>query len=634
MIPEVQPVMPAIGVTYVCQLAITTVPITEFFMDFVIQMKVNGGNIPYRWTSYPNCGICMYHYGASEARVAGIPLGQNVFTNAIDGLNIIVMLVHSSDVAGTMLDLKNGWINAINWNSTLSSKDPLRVNQYYYKVRSDAIWCTSTKVHTLTDVSAPKITMDLLFGYGWDSPLTTLKDVVIDFSQLETCLTTFLKTINPRIWIPNLSDSNHFLQTIYKGNVESFGLGTIYNKPSALDEYYPSNYSVSTLGYTYFVVASSFPLQHFMINFFQDAGSALLIPSGAPQAWILFRDFCSLSIEYTNSPTTYRWGFYGSYRPQCHYAFCSLPVVHDYGTALSEFYTRWPLRSYFDPSSQGIAIFPSKETGSMSVTLNPDNRTTWVLAGVEKPTDLADDKHWAKYPGQAGNSTVNDQYSWHTTVYYYNLRDFGCTLYSQDPDAPPAPPEVPPAQPTDPTDPDPTPTPPPPLPDDPTGESYTPPVVTGTNGPFWTAVLDPTKTLAAIINQFPLPFEQHISDVVALREYTEKHRDLSNLQVLLSRMMTGGTWNLKELLSSNLIVPNNLALVPNIIQWVSTIAPALTTTVSMASSSSDSMRAFISGILDRSQDIPSLIASYPLDSIQYGAHLMALAKFVRTGTYS
>lgn len=414
---------------------------------------------------------------------------------------------------------------------------------------------------------------------------------------------------------------------LFQADFADLNMGKRYANPELYLSY---GVAAAQSGYSYFVIQGAFPLYNFMADFIRYISPIIKVPNTLT-SWFKFASTCDKSAGFTELGAGFTIA--KSNEKYCHFAFCHIGFLQNWESLITSFYQQWPLKMYYYYYTTPLVVYPSQSTNKLQVSgIINAAETPMVIPESSFPSAYSEQNLWRYFPkGNLYRASPEYLSGYYINAYYSTWEEMGGYFYSdaiEDPDKP----YVPPAPKTDPGPgtPIPDPTPPDPLPQEPVPD---PKVWTGTNASFWNTVTNLSIPITTAFAQYPTQSESNVEKMIALRNYTQNETSLAGLRQLMLASLSNSSWTLKEILSSKQVVPYNLHLVPQIIQWYGAMKPAMVTEAGIPASTGASVGGMISDLLKPGTTMKDLLTRYPQDMLTYGTQVLLLAKYFRTGTF-
>lgn len=610
---------------YYMWVCISSAPLDQFLCEFLAGIRVWSSSTG--WVSYSQWGIRVYAAPTTDtANIGGFNFpGKSWFNAVFSGYFFVFVFFTTaanvdSDTIFSQLDtfMRQCVLQNADWENVTIA--PYKCNRNFYTFMTGAIPIMLLRgtVELTTSTTSVNTTGRVFHqGGGLYNSNTFNLTVPIGDSELEAwCSGTRWGVYG--FTSPDVHKTTYLLYSAY---LEDIGIST----PGTFNS--PSYGRIPTeFGSRFFVISAPFPTYIFCRDFMIYAAEKVHIPLGTP-SWFRFLSTNSRKpgVSFMGGTIGGAYNVLGAYVQGAHWAFCCVGFSQQWHVLATEFYNIWPLRSFYDLNGIGIKVYVSESTSSLQVTgLTTANQGTLKVPNVTVPSQMALDCFWQSVPGQENQVIPKSTYPWNFLNGSENLNTYGISQYIQaDPPAPPAP-----------TVPDPTPEPTPiPTPDPgpfPTvGNAFV-----GTNADFWNSVTNVSLDISKVVAKYPLLAQQYMQEMLSLRQFMIEEYARNSLKSLLTSAGSSETsWTLKQILTSNVVVPYNMHLVSEIVQWFAAIHPTELGTVGLVSPSSSNLTKIVLSLLDRRSTLGDILVHYPVEALTHGAHIMLLAKYLRTGTF-
>lgn len=582
------------------------------------------------WVSHPNIGISLYMSAPTgTATQSGFSMsGASWWTSVFAGYSFLILcftyetdsMPYETVIFGQLNALIQQCVNTNMYQETGANKPYAYSRGLYQMFPPDTAMLMMSK-YSHIDQSTPSMGVNGYLvhctgslansnGFGATIPLTD--DGLLSWVSNFAGLPYGFKGID-------LQRKGFLIRRSYFEEMGISGLGlykqALYGQPT------PES------GTRFFVVAASFPLYIFMFNFVEYAADMFKLQKDI-LSWFRFLDTNSRKpAPCANGGASYN--VLSTNVLHAHFAFCCIGSSQQWDQIIDHYYSIWPLRSFYDPNSIGLKTYLSTSSSSFVISglINAQNRP-FSVPEVTVPSQLSDDFCWNFVPGQENNAVPSPVYPWNLTKGNETIVSYGTQLFDRLLPAPTIPAPVPPI----PAAPDPTPDPQP----DPNGVdlSQFQPKWVGTNADFWNAILNPSESIGSIFSKYPLLTEANLEKVLQLRDFSVRYSSFAALKSVMTAALNDESWTLKQILTSNAVLPYNIGLIENIVRWFAAIRPSQVTSLNLPSiDGTGDFAGLISALLDKHTSVTELVARYPLEALNYGTQLLYLAKYLRTGTY-
>lgn len=595
----------AAGEPYFVWICGSRYPLSEFIHEFIDNLTEEGKT----FESYPGWGLRQYY--ATKDTLSDNP--EQWWSCMTGGFSYMVMIF--KDHAGRSLADIDGILHHAIWSAVWSNCEIRAItetapapgeepswrsyptNNLYFYAQSNIKYAVTLGVRSWNMV--PNDTGSIPYkAKMYTSQYNTLGTWVEGgFRMIDTMPFTGVKFDTWGIATAGTLYRHAFL-TGY--NLSEYGIGIGAITPALVYGTAPGEY-----GYRYFVIQSCFPLVTFMRDFCTNVSTTLCLPPDT-LSWFKFLSMCS-HMPSMGTDGLLKYNMLSSNRAGCHFAYCYVSHAQDWGALLSRFYGMWQHRSKYDPATRGFLVFPSGSNTNFDITGATNSKSQDLnIPEVALPSNITDEV-WECVPGQEGRRTPSADYGWNMSPSYATWQRLGGSTYIQ---------ETPPSNPS---------------PTDPLLGTVSSISWVGTNAPFWNAVLSTNKPTAQVFAQFPSETEANLQSVIQLRQFAIQEQALSKLSTALRNALNDTAWTLPAILSSDMIIPYNVHLIPQIIAWYQSVKPAEVATI--GDSSLTDVTQLLLSLVRGDITLADVITNAPVNALKYATQLLYLTKYYRTGTY-
>lgn len=581
-------------------------PLSEFIHEFIDNIAEEGKT----FESYPGWGLRQYY--AVRDTVADQP--DQWWSCLTTGFSYMVMIF--KDHAGRSLADIDGILHHAIWSAVFSNCEIRNITPTTVPAPGDNPGWRSYPTNNLYFYTQSDVKHSLTLGVrSWNmmpnetnsipyrakiytSMYNTLGNWIDgSFRIIDTMPFSSVKFDTWGIATSNVAYRHCFL-TGY--NLSEYGVGIGAVIPRLQYGTAPSEY-----GYRYFVIQSCFPMVTFMRDFCTNVSSSLCLPSSVI-SWFKFLSMCS-HMPSMGTDGLLKYNMLSSNRQGCHFVYAYISYAQDWGSMLSRFYGTWQHRSEYDPSTRGFLVFASASETNFDITGATNSKSgDFNVPEVALPSNITDDI-WECVPGQEGRRTPLSAYGWNMSPSYATWERLGGTFYVQE---------------SAPTEPSPT---------DPLIGGVSNISWTGTNAPFWNAVLSSSKQTSQIFAQFPSETESNLQAVIQLRQFVAQEAAQSKLATILRTAANDSSWTLAAILSSDMVIPYNVHLIPQIIAWYQAVKPS--EVIGISDSSVSDVTQLLHSLIRGEITLGDVIIKAPANALKYATELLYLTKYYRTGTY-